>query len=727
MINVSDELKSAVINEEMPKTLTISTSDRSLDKLNWLSTPVSAGMSVNYTPQSYPNGINVSSFFRDSGVVYDYFSYANWLVLSFRMRSASSFTGTIKVTCIMKNGTEQRYETQYASPYADRVEIRIENPKNIAEIRYVDYIPRDYSGNSISFTFIGRPQVYLSMVDDLPVIPIPYNNLLYATEENIRKYIPKSFPTTVSNSNIISESFGFEESICSANTLKFGACESAKIEVSVFNTANDYSETELKFDLDINSKGSFDWNVFRVKKVEKRAIGDSMIKSLSAYDALYNLNDIAYSWYTQYMFGMNFTRQSLYRDYHFDYERQIFSTYWNLARSFNIDGEWNVSKWIIAENWTSLDTSSYFVWGNTSSKKVYMSKGTLTNDGTIKAISVTPTFNSSLYTDAVYQQYCAEYDSLGRGVTTGDIMLEFTVAGQADTVNFLADPKDVVLCPDNWTSVDIYISASLHNESSTLQICSSYFIEQVSFLHYDIDKIINAKLPLVYYAYVSGKPTMEDIFKANSGITARDVMRSLMEMCGCFYRIGRDGYPQFIYPQEHGLYPANDLYPADTLFPKKSGEMTMPTSYYISAEFAEFQVEKFGGIQVVVDGKDNTGAVVRAEYWVDDELENAYLIDDNIFLCSDQFQYYSQSTPEIDNILQNMYGVLDNLQYTPFTAETIGTPFLESGDRFTLLTKSDGFESFIFERKLRGIQALKDHFEARGVARTPRVKNFEWQ
>ncbi|MBO4542758.1 MAG: hypothetical protein J5725_06195, partial [Bacteroidales bacterium] len=350
------------------------------------------------------------------------------------------------------------------------------------------------------------------------------------------------------------------------------------------------------------------------------------------------------------------------------------------------------------------------------------------NNGSIKAISVNPLINQSLYSDATYLQYCSEYDKLGRGVTSGNVMLEFSVSGQADTVNFLADTGDVIVCPDNWVSVVIYISLRIYNGGGTItQTFSTYTIEEVSFLRYDIDKIVNAKLPLVYYAYAPAKPTVDDIFKISSSVSARDVMRSLMEMCGCFYRISRDGYPQFVYPQEHGLYPSNDLYPADNLFPKKSSELTMPTSYYISAYFEEFQVEKFGGIQVVVDGKDNTGAVVRAEYWVDDDLESAYLIDDNIFLCSDQFKYYDEHTPEIDNILQNMYGVLDNLQYTPFTAETIGTPFLESGDRFTLLTKNDGFESFIFERKLKGIQALKDHFEARGIAKTPRVKNFEWE
>ena len=117
----------------------------------------------------------------------------------------------------------------------------------------------------------------------------------------------------------------------------------------------------------------------------------------------------------------------------------------------------------------------------------------------------------------------------------------------------------------------------------------------------------------------------------------------------------------------------------------------------------------------------------RWEYWTDDDNDNAYIIDDNIFLCADGLNNDPTQTADILTILENMYGCLDNLQYTPFSAETIGTPFLESGDRFTLLTQNDGFESFIFERKLKGIQALKDYFEARGIQKTPRVRNFEWQ
>ena len=44
----------------------------------------------------------------------------------------------------------------------------------------------------------------------------------------------------------------------------------------------------------------------------------------------------------------------------------------------------------------------------------------------------------------------------------------------------------------------------------------------------------------------------------------------------------------------------------------------------------------------------------------------------------------------------------------------VGLPWIETGDRIVVMTQTGGFESFIFERHLKGIQALKDEFESKG-------------
>ena len=358
--------------------------------------------------------------------------------------------------------------------------------------------------------------------------------------------------------------------------------------------------------------------------------------------------------------------------------------------------------------------------------RVHLSKKTYTPNNSYHAIQIKVNVDMLDSDMTFYKTY---YDSLGRGVADlASVYITFHLSGGGEQ-GFLLDNGDLVLIPEDCTSYDVYVPYSFCKPNFTDGhiFATKVAIYGIKLLYYNPNDVLNMKEPLPYYSYVWRKPSVTDICRADSSITARDVMRSLMEMCGCFYRFARSGKPEFVYPQEHGLYPSNTLFPANDLFPKKSSEMVMPTSYYISAEFAEFQVEKYGGVQVVVRTKDNTGAVCRWEYWGDDTSDSAYLIDDNIFLCAEEFVYDAQSTENIDRLLENLFSCLDNMQYTPFTAETIGTPFLESGDRFTLLTKNDGFESFIFERKLRGIQALKDHFEARGIAKTPRVKNFEWE
>ena len=549
---------------------------------------------------------------------------------------------------------------------------------------------------------------------------------LWASEENIEQETQTALDP-ITNDNIISQSFIYKESICSADNLKFGLCEAAEIQVDVFDKNYDFIGMPLEVSLqfaDIEEK--FIWDNFVVAEAKKSYAGDVQKRHLVAYDALTKLNENAYSWYTQYMWGINLDRSETYYPYMFDYGRQIFSTYFNLAKSFGIDDESSFEPIETTTQNVNWQLDRYFTFA--TNRQLRFGRNTISkaNLNDCDAFMVFPNLKNGYESGTQYQYYLANYDSLGRGVNSANVLLEFTVSGQSQTTNYLCDSGDLIIPPANWTSVDICtVFQFLSGHYDTEDVCLTFDVKTLNFKQYDATKIVNATEWLPYYSFVWRKPTLDDIFKADSSITARDVMRSLMEMCGCFFRLDRSGKPQFLYAMEHGLYPSNTLFPADDLFPKKSSEMVMPTSYYLRAEFEEYRVSNFGGVQVVVSAKDNYGTVCRWEYWGDDSSDNAYIIDDNIFLCSSQFEYEPQMAGNVEELLENLWGVLNNMSYTPFTAEAIGTPFLESGDRFTLLTKNDGFESFIFERTLKGIQALKDTYEARGK-NTPRVKTFEW-
>ena len=87
MINVSDNLKNAVLNEEMPKRLEVSVTDvDNLQLLNWYATEYhgSNWYELNIPPNnSYSNLLNLFKFDVEGAINYDYVNQAEWIGVSF--------------------------------------------------------------------------------------------------------------------------------------------------------------------------------------------------------------------------------------------------------------------------------------------------------------------------------------------------------------------------------------------------------------------------------------------------------------------------------------------------------------------------------------------------------------------------------------------------------------------------------------------------------------------
>ena len=738
MIPISNELKNAVINEVTPKNIVLDFGYRDIEGFNWYKeeyTP-NYGYSVDMSEGS---DISLSSFSMlrpaDNKVDYSKLSEKAYASFSFYLKVTNVRDGdkfAIRMSFKRDNGgssfNTMDSSTFDVSDFTDfqKITIQVQRVTSYPLLYFFETWLLNKSSGVLDFDFeIKYPQVsFYDTSDETP----NYSDLIFATPLNVSEKMRDEL-TPIDNNNIISESFVYRESICSADTLKFGLCEASEIEIDVFDKNYDYTGRTMDLYLQFSDiQERFAWKNFVIAESKKSYAGEIQKRHIVAYDNLKNLNENAYSWYSQYMWGINLKRDSDYYLYNFDYGRQIFSAYWNLAKAFNVDSEDNLtlhglgyyshSGEVYMDRQLEYDTNKYLEFS-----KNHLTKLDFGNYG--DAFMIIPDLNANRKSGTEYANYLANYDSLGRGIESANVLLEFEIDGETDTINYLCDSGDIIIPPANWTGVNICTPNHLYFPYSIENMGSGFTVYGVEFDYLNAFDLVNETLTLPYYSFVYKKPTTDDIFKADSSITARDVMRSLMEICGCFFRLDRNGHPQFLYAMEHGLYPSNTLFPADDLFPKKSSEMVMPTSYYIKAEFEEYRVSNFGGVQVVVNAKDNTGTVCRWEYWGDDSSDNAYIIDDNIFLCSSQFEYEPQMAGNVEELLENLWGVLNNMSYTPFTAEAIGTPFLESGDRFTLLTKNDGFESFIFERTLKGIQALKDTYEARGK-NTPRVKTFEW-
>lgn len=184
-------------------------------------------------------------------------------------------------------------------------------------------------------------------------------------------------------------------------------------------------------------------------------------------------------------------------------------------------------------------------------------------------------------------------------------------------------------------------------------------------------------------------------------LSGATVLNCICEINGCFGHIGRDGRFHYIYLEQEiqGLYPRNDLYPADDLYPREPKSTRISKSLYISAQYEDFLVKTIDKLQIRKE-EDDIGVIVGSG-------TNVYVIQDN-------FLVYGKGSEELTGIANNIYGKIRGIIYRPFSADCKGNPCIEVGDAVRLPTRYEIIESYVLKRTLKGIQALRDEYEATG-------------
>ena len=184
-------------------------------------------------------------------------------------------------------------------------------------------------------------------------------------------------------------------------------------------------------------------------------------------------------------------------------------------------------------------------------------------------------------------------------------------------------------------------------------------------------------------------------------LSGATVLNCICEINGCFGHIGRDGRFHYIYLEQEiqGLYPRNNLYPADDLYPCEPKSTRISKSLYISARYEDFLVKSIDKLQIRKE-EDDIGVIVGSG-------TNAYVIQDN-------FLVYGKGSEELTGIANNIYGKIRGIIYRPFSADCKGNPCIEVGDAVRLPTRYEIIESYVLKRTLKGIQALRDNYEAAG-------------
>lgn len=187
-----------------------------------------------------------------------------------------------------------------------------------------------------------------------------------------------------------------------------------------------------------------------------------------------------------------------------------------------------------------------------------------------------------------------------------------------------------------------------------------------------------------------------------SEISGKDIISAICEINGCFGHIGRDNKFHYICLKQDisGLYPSDTLYPADNLYPKDPGSERIGKSYYMSCEYEDFVTKPITKLQIRKEEND-IGCIYG-------EGDNTYIIQDN-------FLVYGMSAEELENVCRNLLPQISMVIYRPSKTEAKGNPCLEVGDAIRMSTRLELVETYILQRRLKGIQALRDVYESKGT------------
>lgn len=185
-------------------------------------------------------------------------------------------------------------------------------------------------------------------------------------------------------------------------------------------------------------------------------------------------------------------------------------------------------------------------------------------------------------------------------------------------------------------------------------------------------------------------------------LSGKTVIEAICEINGCFGHIGRNGKLRYVVLEQmiEGLYPADDRYPADDLYPADPmGTTEVSRNNYISCQYEDFICQHIDKLQIRQEEND-IGAIAG-------NGNNCYIIEDN-------FLIYGKSAADLQTIADNVLSVIGVVWYRPAQVEARGNPCLEVGDGILLHTTRETIYTYILQRTLKGIQALKDSYTAEG-------------
>lgn len=574
-------------------------------------------------------------------------------------------------------------------------------------------------------------------------------------QKNIRIHFPNGERSDICNDLIVKDSVSFTESLCSQSELKFGLCESPVFECEVVGVGNIKGATievsceiivkpywitspyEAVFRPDLEEYVFvIPYGVFTVDSCQRQA--DMIHRKIIAYNYMMS-NPNRVDPIIDFKAGIPFSTQKPYQP------NIIATSLNNFGAKTRINGATYTRSGYSSERFLGKKTypisSGHELLGDIDFGLLLCRKMSQEIDpDALFYIEYNLTQNpQDTLADVCNQAMTDEYfpaekvaeaiedikkdfpkidvSKIWRGCSYNSYNVPFTDSGYIYTYQIEEDETI-------RNGVDVIVGCYIrvrNNLQTYIQYYKSYFLDpsddSESLQVYDVDissfpeyrlyvpRDINVSIPdRLIYGYGFDRESI-DYYQT---------LKDSMELFGLFWYTTREGGVQLLnIKQQFGLTPSTSLYPGNGIYPEGvTGGKLLPEDYQ-SCWYDDEYTKPFGA--VVCDYKDTNNQEQRFTLYlqgynsdVDVSTYQIYELSGNGIIDG---ALWTQA--QIESICNTIANNISGVRYMPVEFTGRGLPYVEAGDTFEILTKSnDSITTIVLHRTLTGDQTLTDTYKS---------------
>ncbi|MBR6821930.1 MAG: hypothetical protein IKM87_02045 [Clostridia bacterium] len=549
--------------------------------------------------------------------------------------------------------------------------------------------------------------------------------------KNIRIHFPNGERSDICNDLIVKDSVSFKESLCSQNTLKFGLCEASVFEcetVGVGNVKGAVIEVFCEIECPATVSGS-EWKVDLQKYVYPISYGTFIIQEATRQADMIHRRITAYNIMSGFDFKL--TKFQLFRA---NYPNSELSPFVQRLIPLIIE-----NMQTNAFNCVQTEVSGYKDFRENYRRDP--SPGTIMKylSDKYRGYRITQADSSKLYRvviDDPNPNVQVRYTCMtSRSGTPYTNMYAFTYPPEAGGETlfprsrgglsefFIYPYMSMTAAADNsaW-----FKPSSASDEGAYISVyygISTYYEQsgqphwnENNFIDPDDIHIYELTVPdTVYYSFervmdINGKFVIADPDQIN----LRTLFSGYLETCGLFGFIGRDNkFKTLNIKRQFHLVPSTVLYPNLDRYPEGvTGGELLPEDYK-SCWYDDEYTKPFG--LITCQFKDLTNQDCTYQLYLtgydentDPDTYQTYTVDNN-----DLIKNALWTMAQIGQICNNIANNIENVRYMPVDFAGRGLPYVEAGDTFEILTKSnDSITTIVLNRTIKGEQTLTDEYKS---------------